>query len=259
MRPTVSAWEALGTNRKHPVGSMLNAPGRSAAWASVWSRPRSDGSSGVFTCVKGCPVTRWVRALISSDKADLFPGNVIRWILEEWASGGVVPGGPPIKTSVDVAAEFEELGYTALWSSGGFQTGLSRHFERLLAATSRLMVISGIVSIWATTPDEIALAVAELDLRHPGRFVLGLGASHAAIVPNSPAIPPHGRVPRCPRRNRTLGGERPAECSPPSGLGCSGSPPSERPVPTPTSCPSNTRVEPGRRSGPERCWPPRSR
>jgi len=84
--------------------------------------------------------------------------------------------------SVDVAAELEVLGYTALWSSGGFQPGLSPHFGRLLAATTRMFVLSGIVSIWSTTPDDIALAVADLDLRHPGRFVLGLGASHAPIV-----------------------------------------------------------------------------
>jgi probable F420-dependent oxidoreductase len=86
--------------------------------------------------------------------------------------------------SVDVAAELEELGYTALWSSGGFQPGLPPHFERLLAATTRMMVLSGIVSIWSSTPDEIARAVADLDLRHPGRFALGLGASHAPLVEN---------------------------------------------------------------------------
>ncbi len=84
--------------------------------------------------------------------------------------------------SIDVAAELEQLGYTALWSSGGFQPGLSPQFERLLAATTRMVVCSGIVSIWSTSPDEIAPAVADLDLRYPGRFVLGLGASHAAIV-----------------------------------------------------------------------------
>ena len=39
--------------------------------------------------------------------------------------------------SVDVAAELEGLGYTALWSSGGFQPGLSPRFERLLAASTR--------------------------------------------------------------------------------------------------------------------------
>ncbi len=86
--------------------------------------------------------------------------------------------------SVDVARELEELGYTALWSSGGFRPGLSDHFDRLLAATTRLKVCSGIVSIWSTSPDDIALAVADLDLRYPGRFVLGLGASHAPIVEN---------------------------------------------------------------------------
>ena len=85
-------------------------------------------------------------------------------------------------TSIPVAAELEELGYAALWSSGGFQPGLSPHFERLLSATTRMMVFSGIVSIWTTFPDEVAVAVADLDLRYPGRFVLGLGASHAAIV-----------------------------------------------------------------------------
>ena len=84
--------------------------------------------------------------------------------------------------SADVAAELEALGYTALWSSGGFRPGLSPHFERLLAATTRMMVCSGIVSIWSTSPDEIAPAVTDLDLRYPGRFVLGLGASHSAIV-----------------------------------------------------------------------------
>ena len=86
--------------------------------------------------------------------------------------------------SVDVAAELEELGYKALWSSGGFKSGLSPHFERLLAATSRVKVVSGIASIWPTAPDEMARAVADLDHRYPGRFVLGLGASHAPIVDN---------------------------------------------------------------------------
>jgi probable F420-dependent oxidoreductase len=86
--------------------------------------------------------------------------------------------------STDVAAELEGLGYSTLWSSGGFEPGLAKRFESLLSATTRLCVASGIVSIWATSPDEIARAVADLDARYPGRFVLGLGASHAAIVEN---------------------------------------------------------------------------
>ena len=86
--------------------------------------------------------------------------------------------------SVDVAAELEELGYTALWSSGGFDPGLSTRFGRLLGATSHLAVASGIVNIWRATPHDVSQAVEDLDARFPGRFVLGLGASHAPLVDN---------------------------------------------------------------------------
>ena len=84
--------------------------------------------------------------------------------------------------STDVARELEALGYGALWSSGRFDPGLSPHFEKLLASTTRVGVASGIVSIWASTPEDIGAAVAELEARFPGRFLLGLGASHAPIV-----------------------------------------------------------------------------
>jgi probable F420-dependent oxidoreductase len=83
---------------------------------------------------------------------------------------------------VEVAAELEGLGYTALWSTGGFRAGLSSRFGRLLAATERMAVVSGIASIWITPPDVMARAVADLDGEYPGRFVLGLGVSHAPIV-----------------------------------------------------------------------------
>ena len=83
---------------------------------------------------------------------------------------------------LDAAAELESLGYGALWSSGGFDTGLSPHFARLLASTRRIPVASGIVSIWAGAPDEIGPAVAALESAYPGRFLLGIGASHDVIV-----------------------------------------------------------------------------
>ena len=86
--------------------------------------------------------------------------------------------------AVDVAAELEELGYTALWSSGRFGTGLSEHFERLLESTKNVVVASGIVSIWHASPAEIAVATRQLEDRYPGRFLLGLGASHGAVVEN---------------------------------------------------------------------------
>jgi probable F420-dependent oxidoreductase len=98
-----------------------------------------------------------------------------------WWSGSWRPAG---EADVDAAAELEALGYRTLWSSGGFEPGLPTRFERLLASTTRASVATGIVSVWVSLPETIAAAAAELEARFPGRFVLGLGASHSAIVPD---------------------------------------------------------------------------
>jgi probable F420-dependent oxidoreductase len=95
-----------------------------------------------------------------------------------WSGSWTVEGRPEVNTG----AELEAMGYGALWSSGGYEPGLSPRFGRLLAATAALVVASGIVSIWETSPEAIAGAVADLDAAHPGRFLLGLGASHAALA-----------------------------------------------------------------------------
>lgn len=84
--------------------------------------------------------------------------------------------------SVDLAAEMEDLGFGTLWSSGGFEPGLSSRFGRLLAATTTVVVASGIVSIWVVPPAEVSEAFGGLEAQYPGRFLLGLGASHAAVV-----------------------------------------------------------------------------
>ena len=84
----------------------------------------------------------------------------------------------------DVPATLESLGFSALWSSGGFEPGLSPHFERLLAATRQLHVASGIVSIWTAAPADVGPAVAALEAAFPGRFLLGLGASHSVLTPD---------------------------------------------------------------------------
>ena len=83
---------------------------------------------------------------------------------------------------LNVAAELEALGYGTLWSSGGFEPGLAPRFGELLAATDRARVASGIASIWTTTPDDVGPAVADLEDRFGGRFLLGVGASHSVIV-----------------------------------------------------------------------------
>ena len=84
----------------------------------------------------------------------------------------------------DVPRELESLGYTTLWSSGGYDPGLSSRFGTLLQATERAHVASGIVSVWHAAPADVGAAVADLEARHPGRFLLGIGASHAVITPD---------------------------------------------------------------------------
>jgi probable F420-dependent oxidoreductase len=76
----------------------------------------------------------------------------------------------------------ESLGYGALWSSGGFEPGFPDRFGRLLDATEQLAVASGILSIWHATPEQAADGAAALEVAHPGRFLLGLGTSHAPVV-----------------------------------------------------------------------------
>jgi probable F420-dependent oxidoreductase len=98
-----------------------------------------------------------------------------------WWSGSWQVADEP---SLDVARELEALGYRALWSSGGYDPGLSPRFERLLASTTRIPAASGIVSIWTGDPEDVGRAVAGLEARFPGRFLLGLGASHAPLTPD---------------------------------------------------------------------------
>jgi probable F420-dependent oxidoreductase len=132
-----------------------------------------------------------------------------------WWSGSWRPPEDPER---QVAAELEALGYGALWSSGGFEAGLAERFGRLLEATERVVVASGIVSIWAGAPDVVGPAALALDLEHSGRFLLGIGASHSAIVPDY-SRPYSGMVayldaldslhPPVPRERRVLAALRP--------------------------------------------------
>ena len=84
------------------------------------------------------------------------------------------------EAGVEAAAELEQLGYGALWFPNSPVA-----FERaraLLEATQRVAVATGIVSIWAHPPAAAAAAHHALTAEHPGRFVLGLGVSHAHLV-----------------------------------------------------------------------------
>ena len=80
------------------------------------------------------------------------------------------------------AAELEELGYWRLWFSAGFGEHVPARFRELLDGTERLGIATGIVSIWPTSPADVAAFTESAEQDHPGRFLLGLGTSHAVLV-----------------------------------------------------------------------------
>ena len=86
---------------------------------------------------------------------------------------------PDPSAIADAAAELEEHGWSALWipDAGGDIFGA---VDVLLDATRSVAIATGILNIWMQDPEEVA---RESDARwKSGRFVLGLGASHAALV-----------------------------------------------------------------------------
>ncbi|UIX33848.1 LLM class F420-dependent oxidoreductase [Streptomyces sp. GQFP] len=95
-------------------------------------------------------------------------------------SGGLRAEDPDGLTErAEATAELEELGFGALWLGGS--PGV-RHAVPLVEATSRLVVATGIQSIWQYGATETASEAAELEAAHPGRFLLGLGVSHAPLT-----------------------------------------------------------------------------
>lgn len=96
-----------------------------------------------------------------------------------WTSG--IDLRPPA-ASADTAAEVEALGYGALWLSEGLVRDPFLEVLTLLNATRSLVVGTGIAIIWGRHPRHVRSLTRALDHHHPGRFVLGLGTSHAAVV-----------------------------------------------------------------------------
>jgi probable F420-dependent oxidoreductase len=79
-------------------------------------------------------------------------------------------------------AELEELGWGSLWSWEVFGREALTNTALLLGATQRMVVGTGIANIWARDPVAMAAAQRTLTEAYPGRFVLGIGVSHAPIV-----------------------------------------------------------------------------
>ncbi|MDF3290828.1 LLM class F420-dependent oxidoreductase [Streptomyces silvisoli] len=80
---------------------------------------------------------------------------------------------------IEAVQELEELGYGALWIGGNSDIS---HAAPLVEATSSIVLATGILSIWEHDPADVAARHTALTAAHPGRFLLGLGASHAKLA-----------------------------------------------------------------------------
>lgn len=90
-----------------------------------------------------------------------------------------VLGWAPAAQEREAVAELEELGYGTLWYSEAHTSKESlSHGALLLAATSRMIIASGIANIWVRDPMAMVAGANSLAEAYPGRFLLGLGVSH---------------------------------------------------------------------------------
>jgi len=88
----------------------------------------------------------------------------------------------PASIARAAAREIEHLGFKALWIPEALGREAFTHAGILLSATERLIVATGIANVWAR--DAMAMAAAQKTLAeaYPGRFLLGIGVSHAPLV-----------------------------------------------------------------------------
>jgi probable F420-dependent oxidoreductase len=79
--------------------------------------------------------------------------------------------------------ELEELGYSAIWFGEGVGTKEAlTQAATLLAWTEHAVVATGIANIYARDPMATANGARTLADAYPGRFLLGIGVSHAPSV-----------------------------------------------------------------------------
>jgi len=118
--------------------------------------------------------------MTEADKDDARPvasrlGQVGVWL--------AVLGSVPAQRARTAMVEIEELGYGAVWIGEAPTTKEAfTHAGLLLAASKRILVATGIANIWVRDATAMNAAANTLGEAYPNRFVLGVGASHAAAV-----------------------------------------------------------------------------
>jgi probable F420-dependent oxidoreductase len=82
----------------------------------------------------------------------------------------------------ELARRVEELGYSTLWYPEAINYEAFALGGYLLGHSESLVVASGIANIYARDPSASVMGYNSLNALYGGRFVLGLGVSHAPLV-----------------------------------------------------------------------------
>lgn len=114
---------------------------------------------------------------MTSKRASIdFPSRIgVWWNSEPW----------PIREAQKIAREIEAMGFGSLFIPEGGGKDALVESAAFLTATDRLVVGTGIANIHFRIPTPAETGARTLAAMHPGRFVLGLGVSHAPFVESS--------------------------------------------------------------------------
>jgi len=88
----------------------------------------------------------------------------------------------PVAAVPDVVGALDEQGWDALWFGEAYGREAFTAAQLYLAASRRMAVVTGIASIYGRDAVAAGSAARTLSTASGGRFVLGLGASHAPLV-----------------------------------------------------------------------------
>jgi probable F420-dependent oxidoreductase len=84
--------------------------------------------------------------------------------------------------AVEAIAELEELGFNGIWVPGGVGGDVEGDINRLLAATKRAVIATGILNIWKHTAGDVGNWWRNLPADQQSRLLLGLGVSHSNLI-----------------------------------------------------------------------------
>ncbi len=88
----------------------------------------------------------------------------------------------PPEDSTAAARELEELGWSAAWMPGGLDDRVLGDLDRLLSATQKITLATGILNIWKHEPADVGAWWRAQAPERQARLMIGVGVSHAPAI-----------------------------------------------------------------------------